>query len=502
MNILPLNVTRQDIKDDVQILVEIMKYRNKNILINKKIPESVNYYNSDNDIIVNRMRTYWDPEAKRAKVDHSKANHKLVHGYHTEIIDQATNYILGKRPEILKDEQMGDQAKDRLNNVLFVKNELHEKLQAFLTEAQLKWSAWIYVYRNDEGEFCFDLIPTEQIIAISDESLRQNIITVVRSYYKEAWDDETKKFIKWEYVEVYDDAIKDTYRRKNSKQMWTNIHTMYVLGNTMMFGENLVKEEEPELEGDSWGQVPFIYMKINEEGKTQLESYKPFIDMLDINMSDLANNMDDIQDVVWVLKNYQGEDIIEFMEDLKERKAVVVGEQGDAQPISTEIPADSREKLTERLIKAIYTFGKGVDLNVVGLSSIATETLQIMFARIDLKSNKYETQLKTAVRDLLTLMNKFVDVTPGTEIPKIEISDNLIKFNRNMIINETAIIDNLIKSKGLVSTETLLAKHPYVEDVDKELSAVEKETETLMNLEAEMNREENAARVSTSQREE
>jgi hypothetical protein len=41
--------------------------------------------------------------------------------------------------------------------------------------------------------------------------------------------------------------------------------------------------------------------------------------------------------------------------------------------------------------------------------------------------------------------------------PEVELT-----FNRSMIMNESELIDNIIKSKGLVDDEVLRAKHPWV----------------------------------------
>ena len=48
-------------------------------------------------------------------------------------------------------------------------------------------------------------------------------------------------------------------------------------------------------------------------------------------------------------------------------------------------------------------------------------------------------------------------------------------FNRNMIVNDSDAIDNVSKSEGLVSKETLLAHHPYVTDVKAEQERLDKE---------------------------
>ena len=48
-------------------------------------------------------------------------------------------------------------------------------------------------------------------------------------------------------------------------------------------------------------------------------------------------------------------------------------------------------------------------------------------------------------------------------------------FNRNVMINESIIIENCQKSQGVISDETIIANHPWVDDPQKELERIEEE---------------------------
>ena len=45
-------------------------------------------------------------------------------------------------------------------------------------------------------------------------------------------------------------------------------------------------------------------------------------------------------------------------------------------------------------------------------------------------------------------------------------------FNRDMLIDESGIIEDCVKSQGLISVETIVKNHPWVNDVEKELEAL------------------------------
>ena len=48
-------------------------------------------------------------------------------------------------------------------------------------------------------------------------------------------------------------------------------------------------------------------------------------------------------------------------------------------------------------------------------------------------------------------------------------------FNRDVQINESETIINIQNSKGIISDKTLIANHPWINDVEQELEQIEKE---------------------------
>ncbi|SJT16198.1 phage portal protein, SPP1 family [Clostridioides difficile] len=52
-----------------------------------------------------------------------------------------------------------------------------------------------------------------------------------------------------------------------------------------------------------------------------------------------------------------------------------------------------------------------------------------------------------------------------------------ITFNHSMIINESEKIDMAAKSTEIISDETIVSNHPWVEDVNDELERLKKQKE-------------------------
>ena len=58
-----------------------------------------------------------------------------------------------------------------------------------------------------------------------------------------------------------------------------------------------------------------------------------------------------------------------------------------------------------------------------------------------------------------------------------ENEDVEIIFNMDTIVNESQVIEDIAKSVGIVSDETLIANHPWIDDVEEELARLKKEKE-------------------------
>ena len=53
--------------------------------------------------------------------------------------------------------------------------------------------------------------------------------------------------------------------------------------------------------------------------------------------------------------------------------------------------------------------------------------------------------------------------------------DVTVIFNRDILVNETEAIDNCGKSQGIISNETIVRQHPWVDDPEEELKRLEEE---------------------------
>ncbi|MDH8795449.1 phage portal protein, partial [Staphylococcus epidermidis] len=79
-------------------------------------------------------------------------------------------------------------------------------------------------------------------------------------------------------------------------------------------------------------------------------------------LSDTQNTFDESVELIYILKGYEGEDMKDFMHNLKYYKAIsVAGESGSGvDTIKVEVPIDSVKEYTKMLRDYIIEFGQGV----------------------------------------------------------------------------------------------------------------------------------------------
>ncbi|MBQ9604167.1 MAG: phage portal protein, partial [Firmicutes bacterium] len=186
---------------------------------------------------------------------------------------------------------------------------------------------------------------------------------------------------------------------------------------------------------------------------------------------------EDSRNTILVIKNYDGEDLGEFRRNLAAYGAVKVravdGVEGDVQTLNISVDGENYKSIIELLKKTIVENGRGFDTKALReMSSPNQMNIQSMYADIDLDANGMEAEMQYSLAKVIRFISLYLfNTAQGNFIDeKVEII-----FNRDVLINENEAIDGCVKSIGLISNESLLAQHPYVNDVAAELARLAKE---------------------------
>lgn len=126
--------------------------------------------------------------------------------------------------------------------------------------------------------------------------------------------------------------------------------------------------------------------------------------------------------------------------------------------------------LKEKLIENAMAFDMKQDK-----SGNAPNELNIKSAYSDMELDANQTALEFTAS--LEHLEGFLKQIKGIKDDRLVTTT---EFRRNLMINDEATVNMIAQSEGLLSKKTLLSHHPFVDNVDEELRALEEEDEEEM----------------------
>jgi len=267
------------------------------------------YYHSDNTEIMKRKMLIYaetDEGVPYETEDPYKSNNKLPSGYFKMLTDQKVNYSLGK------DITFKTNDSDTLSGNLG--KGFQRLLKKVATEASTSVIGWLHPYIDDKGQLKTRNVPSEQVIPVYQPYDNRALELVIR-YYQVTVRNVDGEAVRVTRVEVWDEE-EVTYYQENDKTSLFNLldqqemrdifrrefdNPKYHFQRDIKYGQKTTRTE-----GLAWGMVPFIPLYNNDSEEYDLKPIKSYIDAYDIVSSDFINNLEDFQDIYWILKGYDG----------------------------------------------------------------------------------------------------------------------------------------------------------------------------------------------------
>jgi hypothetical protein len=169
---------------------------------------------------------------------------------------------------------------------------------------------------------------------------------------------------------------------------------------------------------------------------------------------------------ILVLKNYDGTNIADFRQNLATYGVIKVttvdGVQGGVDTLKVDVNAANYQAELMQLKRAIVENGRGFDAKEERMDGDPNQmNIESMYTDIDLDVNTLESEFQAGFDELKWFIDQYL-----IHIGKPNYAEEKVEFifDRDFFINETAKIDNIIKSRDLVSDETLLEHHPLVKN--------------------------------------
>ena len=127
----------------------------------------------------------------------------------------------------------------------------------------------------------------------------------------------------------------------------------------------------------------------------------------------------------------------------------------------------------EQLRKDIYEGGSGVDTQSEKFGTQESGVaLKQLYADLDLDCSNIETEFKSSLEYFMFFYDNWIEMSQGKDYTEKEVE---FVFNKTMTVNEKELIENCQASIEMLSQDTILSRHPYVNDVEDEKEKIDKE---------------------------
>lgn len=424
------------------------------------------YYNGDHDIL-HTVRTVIGKGGEKEKAENMPDNH-IVDNQYAKCVDEKKNYIIAKPLTITaENEKIGE----KLKREYFTKG-MHRKLNRVARECVNSGVGYLYPYYDQNGNLCFKHFRSWEIIPQYTDEERTMLQSFGRLYEVEGYDGDKRKT--YRLFEIYGAEGVKRYVLDGSKLIpdVERGDSPYI---TMETGDL----NNPGTENYAWGRVPLIVFKRNEKEQPLIKGLKSLQDAINRIESNFVNVMDeDIRNTILVLVNYDGENLGDFRYNLSKYGAVKVstidGQAGDVKTLRIEANPENYKAVLAILKEALVENAKAFNVKDNRLNSDANQMhIQTAYHDMDLDADDMEVEWQAALEDMMY----FIDIDMRLKnTGKID-SEVRFTFNRNMMIDETSLIQNCVVSRDIISDETIRSKHPWCIDPQKEANLLKAQAE-------------------------
>lgn len=442
----------------------------------KEMIKGGKYFKNEGDI-EEKKRTYINEDGLEEVAPHAK-NYILKHPILYKMINQKAGYLLRKKPTIKqiveKDEEEDEEYKEILKDLF--NNKMHKRLKYTLIETVKRGIAWWQIYIDNEGDLKARLRYATRIVPLWQDEEHEILDAIIMTYDVEVYTSEIEKEkkTKVEYWDlegvrylIYDGSsliedVEEVERRKDlvfgKDKQGISILAHFKIGNQL----------------HRWKKIPFVYFKYNSDEMPLIHLLKSLIDCYDELCSRTGDSIYEAPDGVNVVKNYQAE-AGTFQKNLKTFNTVFLDEDGDYDRKDINLNIEAFKSFIEQLRKDIYEGGSGVDTQSEKFGTQESGVaLKQLYADLDLDCGNIETEFKSSLEYFMYFYNDWLEMTTGKDYTDKEVE---YVFNKTMTVNEKELIENCVNSLEMLSKDTLLSRHPFVNNVEDEKEKIQKEEE-------------------------
>lgn len=443
----------------------------------KFLTELITKFKSNDVPRFQKLQEYYDvkTEILQRTMDSGKPNNKLAHGFARYIANMATSFFMGRPikyevPDetVPAEEQTEAGRKERILDHSEYEEILNKELRGnyinklnydVAKECSKKGIGHYLLFRDEEGSLRIKKCDAENIIPVYSPKLGEFLECAIR-----LWEDrKLDGTLIAEYAAVYDKQYIRHYRR------WS------VCGTYQYYTRDV----------HGFSDIPVIVNWNNEEQTGDYEPHIPLIDAYDRAQSDTGNDMDYFSDAYLCIAgaaeitdeagNGEGKDAERAAEVLRKNKVLYLDEKGQAQWLTKNINDTATENYKNRIYNDLFFLAQVPALSdesfAGNLSGVAIKYKLIGLEELAIMK---QNAMDASQKKLISLVTDYINLKYNKNFDSQRVQ---MKYERNLITNDTELIENAAKLENITSHETQLSVLPssIVEKAKDELDRIQKE---------------------------
>ena len=407
------------------------------------------------------------------------ADNRISMNRHRVVVDQKIGYLFSVPPsfDIASDDtDKGDEALLKQVNDT-VGTQWPKVIRQLGLDASNTGRAWLEYWKDNEtGKFDYWYLNPMTVVPIYDRST-------------------VKKRLKY-LLRVY--GFNDAAGRPVTRyELWSDTQVAYLIrpeasgtAPKPAVTYDTLPNGDWNIQPHNYGRIPFIEFRNNATGLPDLIMYRDIIDALDKLMSGFANDIDDLQEIIWVIKNYAGEKAapvfdkdgrqlkdedgqpimrpVDPLQMMKVKKWISVDDKGGLDAVRGEIPYEARSKFREILNDEFWTAAMAVNPNPPTAGNQSGVYIDYLYGLLELKAGLMETEFRDSIDEFLRAILHCLGADESRQF--------IQTWKRTKPQNAVETSQIIAQTPDTVmSDETKTKVHPLVDDWQAERAQVKKE---------------------------
>lgn len=377
--------------------------------------------------------------------DDTKPCNRIVTNFCDNIVSTYSGYLTGIDITYSSDDDI-EAIQDVLNY-----NDVSSEDTQFLEDALTFGVGFEINWIDEEGKQRFKTLDPRDCIPVYYNTLEEDLAAVIRFYTVS-----NTNLLEADYiVEVYDERETRVYKANQA------------------FSAFSLMDYKPNF----YGQVPITVFALNREWESAFDKVITLQDAYNTLLSSETDDFEAFCDAYLVLDGIDDVDP-EQLHLMKTNRVLVLPEGGKASFLYKTISDTQIENMLDRIETNIRKISATPDFTDSTFGTQSGVAIKYKLINFENKASKIEKAMTKALQRRIELICSILHLTTGEETWR----DVNIQFTRNLPIDYQDLTTMINQLRGLVSSKTLIAQLPFIQNIDQEMDAVEEENQRNASL--------------------